>query len=60
VVYMSGHDALCSGREEEASLPQVPARYAQPAIRLFLVRFVGQAGILPAGAAGSVAGLFQI
>jgi hypothetical protein len=59
VVCMRGHDALCSGREEEASLPQVPARNAQPAIRLFLVRFVGQAGILPAGAAGSVAGLFQ-
>ena len=59
VVCMSGHDALSSGREEEASLPQVPARNAQPAIRRFVVGCVGQAGILPAGAAPSVAGLIS-
>ena len=56
VVRMSGHDALSSGREEEAALPQVPARNAQPAIRRFVVGCVGQAGILPAAAALSVAG----
>ena len=50
MVCMSGHDALSSGREQEPSLPQVPARNAQPAIRLFVIGLVGQAGIVPAGA----------
>ena len=50
VVRMHRHDALSSGREEETSLPQVPARNTQPAIRLFVVGLVGQAGILAAGA----------
>jgi hypothetical protein len=48
VMRVSGHDTLRSGGEEEASLPQVPARNAQPAIRLFGVGLVGQGGILPA------------
>ena len=49
VVCVGGHDALSPGGEEEAALPQVPARDAQPAIRL-VVRRVGQAPILAAPA----------
>ena len=56
VVCVRGNDALCSGDEKEASLPQVPARNAQPAIRPFGVGAVGQAAILPVGAAAAVAG----
>ena len=58
VMCMSGHDALRSGREEEASLPQIPARNAQPAIRRFDVGLIGQAGILPVGVAPFDAGEF--
>lgn len=39
VVCMSGHDALSSSGEEEAPLPQVPPRDAQPPIRI-IVRLV--------------------
>jgi hypothetical protein len=49
VVCMGAHDAPGSGGEEEAALPQVPARDAQPAIRL-VVRRIGQAPILAAPA----------
>jgi hypothetical protein len=49
VVCMRGHDALSSGREEKAAFPQVPARDAQPTIRV-RVRRVGQACILAAQA----------
>jgi len=52
VVRMRGHDALSSGREEEPSLPQVPARNGQPAIGV-LVRCVRQARILPAAVASA-------
>jgi hypothetical protein len=48
VMRMRGHDALSSGGEEEATLPQVPVRDAQPPIRL-VVRLIGQAGIVPVG-----------
>ena len=48
VVRMSRHDALGSGREEEAALPQVPARHVQPAIRR-VVGCEGQASILATG-----------
>jgi hypothetical protein len=50
VMRMRGHEALRSASQQETSLPQIPSRNAQPAIRLFVVGGVGQAGILPAGA----------
>ena len=55
VVCVRRDDSLSSGGEEEAALPQVPARDAQPAIWL-LVRGVRQARILPSGAGGSYPG----
>lgn len=58
VVCMRGHHALSSGSEEEPAFPQVPARDAQPAIRL-VIRLVSQARILAAGprSTGEAAGL---
>ena len=53
VVCVGRDDSPSSGGEEEAALPQIPARDAQPAIWL-LVRGVRQARILPAPPAAGV------